>query len=67
MKSLQAISDDEVEMEATESDFSVSTDDNDGIDNDGLMDELDWFLFASSESNLFIKCHDEDDNMAEDA
>ncbi len=66
LKSLHAVSDDEVEMEAAESDFSASTDDDEGIDNDGMMDELDWFLFGSSESNLFTKCHDVDDNIAEE-
>ena len=46
MKSLHAVSDDEVEMEAPESDSSVSSDDCDGLDKDGMMDDLDCFYLV---------------------
>ncbi len=41
MKSFHAISDFEVEMEVPENDYSVSSDDGEGVDNDGMMDDLD--------------------------
>jgi hypothetical protein len=35
------VSDDELEMEASESDFSVSSNDGEDLDNDGMIDDLD--------------------------